>query len=112
MELIDCEDFLIYGKDDIFVGNINFDITSKDKVFINMFKIDDKYQQYGLGSEMLKAMISYFSNLGFKEIILEAIPQDITLSENILISFYMKAGFERLYDDTNYMVKYIDKYKG
>ena len=111
MELIDCEDFLVYGKDDIIVGDINFDITSKDKIFVNMFKIDDKYQQYGLGSEMLTAMVSYFSNLGYKEIVLEAIPQDVNLSENKLIQFYERGGFENLYQGTSYMVKYIDRYK-
>ena len=103
MKIIECEDFLLYGKDDFFVGDIKYSIGEDGKVFINLFQVYEEYREFGLGREMLIAMISYFRKSGYEEILLEATPMNTSMSLTTLISFYMEAGFDYLYRGTNYL---------
>jgi len=103
MEIIECEDFLVYGQNDFFIGDIKYSIEENNKVFINLFQVYEEYREFGLGKEMLIDMISYFKKEGYDEILLEAIPLNSSMSLTSLISFYMKSGFEYLYKGTNYL---------
>ena len=103
MELLEIEDKLVYQKDGHFVGHIDYHEEEDSSVYINYFQIYKEYQTFGLGSEMLKEMISYFRKNGFKTIKLEAIPMESSMSITTLISFYMKNGFDYMFRGTNYL---------
>jgi GNAT superfamily N-acetyltransferase len=81
--------------DDKYVGHV-FSISYDHLGWIGLLRVDPKYRNKGIGSQLMKQAISYLRGIGVKVIRLEAVQNAVNL--------YRRLGFKEEFDSLRFRV--------
>ena len=93
-ELIDKENLLNHFQNEFKTEDITKLFPNEKVAIIEFVKItDDKYKRLGIANKLMTLAIKKINELDYKQIYLNAEPEDDTISSNDLVKFYEKLNF-------------------
>ena len=93
-ELLDKENLLNHFQNEFKTEDITKLFPNEKVAIIEFVKItDDKYKRLGIANKLMTLAIKKINELGYKQIYLNAEPEDDTISSNDLVKFYEKLNF-------------------